>query len=131
MIDPTTAQLRRFGALWTPIALALFARTVHQPMVTWPLLAFGVASIALALVRPRALRPVFVALTWLTAPLGWVVSRVLLAVVFFLVLTPLALFRRRRGDALGVRLDRQARTYWIDRPRTPRSAESYFRQGDE
>ncbi len=128
MIDPTTAQLRRFGALWTPIALVLVARAIHRP---WILLAFGVASVALALLRPRALRPVFIALAWLTAPIGWVVSRVLLAVVFYLVLTPLALLRRRRGDPLGVRLDRQARTYWIDRPRTPRSAESYFRQGDE
>ncbi|HXG08244.1 MAG TPA: hypothetical protein VNK04_00480, partial [Gemmataceae bacterium] len=40
---------------------------------------------------PRGIRPVFVTAMALTFPIGWVISRVLLAVLFFGLFTPVAL----------------------------------------
>jgi len=53
---------------------------------------------------------------------------VLFAAVFFLVITPVALLFKVIGrDALKLKIDKQADTYW--EPRKPASGpESYFRQ---
>ncbi|USN99296.1 MAG: hypothetical protein H6810_01055 [Phycisphaeraceae bacterium] len=49
------------------------------------------------------------------APIGWTVSAVLLAVVYFIVITPIGLVRRMGGgDTLQRRFD-DGPTYWIER----------------
>lgn len=66
---------------------------------------------------------------WMRAgrPAGWVVSRVLLAAVFYGVITPIGLMLRLGGrDLLGLRLDRGASSYW--RVRGPGEGGRYFRQ---
>jgi hypothetical protein len=70
---------------------------------------------------------VFVTIMVVAAPLGFVISHVLIAAVFYLVITPIGLVFRLMGrDALKRRLDRSAPTYWTER-RTPRPASSYFK----
>jgi hypothetical protein len=64
----------------------------------------------------------------LFSPVGSVVSQVLLAVVYFVVVTPLALVMRASGrDPLERRLDPAAPTYWIRRDGV-RPMAGYFRQ---
>src|SRR5207245_200986 len=46
----------------------------------------------LGLVRPQAIRPLFLGLTAVTYPIGWVVSKVLLVTIFYGMFMPLALF---------------------------------------
>ena len=53
----------------------------------------GVAGLLL----PWTIRPLFVGLMVLTAPIGWAVSQVFLAVVFFGVFTPIAMVFRLLG----------------------------------
>ena len=129
---PESSQLRWFGLLWLPLFLAALALVlifrlalVSAWMVLIPL---AVASFMLGLLAPQRLRPVFVGLLLLTFPIGFVVSYLVLAVLFFLVITPVALVMRLFGrDALGLRFDRVAESYWIPHPaRAP--VERYFRQ---
>jgi hypothetical protein len=62
------------------------------------------------------------------APIGWLVSRVVLAIVYFLVITPIGLIRRLRGhDPLALRADPTASSYWVARQDRTDPA-SYFRQ---
>jgi hypothetical protein len=67
---------------------------------------------------------------WMIAalPLGWSVSHLVLAAVYFLVLTPIGLVMRAAGrDPLHRRFERQARSYWVKREsKIPMSR--YFRQ---
>ena len=73
-------------------------------------------------------RAVYRALTLLTFPIGWVISHVLLALVYYLLLTPIGLLLRATGrDPLQRRLDPEAETYWIERE-GDRPANTYFRQ---
>jgi hypothetical protein len=56
---------------------------------------------------------------WMLAalPIGWTISHLVLAVVFYGVLTPIALVLRLAGrDPLERRFDRAAATYWVERP---------------
>jgi Saxitoxin biosynthesis operon protein SxtJ len=64
-------------------------------------------------------RPVFVG--WMIAafPIGWLVSKVLTAALFFTVFTPIALIFRLLGrDALMLRRDPDRPTYWTPKPPT-------------
>jgi hypothetical protein len=62
------------------------------------------------------------------SPIGWVISHVILAVIYYLVLTPIGLLLRAAGrDLLARRRDPTAESYWIDRGAKP-EVERYFRQ---
>src|SRR5262249_49359750 len=85
--------------------------------------AIGVAG----LVRPQLVRWLFVGLVLVTYPIGRAVSLVLLGVLFYAVLTPLALaFRAAGRDPLLMRRS-ERETYWQPRV-ADRPAASYFRQ---
>jgi hypothetical protein len=73
------------------------------------------AAISLAgLLNPRWIRPVFVTWMRLAYPIGWTVSHLMLATIYYLVITPIGLVMRLLGrDPLQRRWDRQASTYWV------------------
>jgi len=87
------------------------------------------AAVPLAgLLSPRLLRWVYVALSYATYPIGYAVSRVVLALVYYLALTPIGLTMRLFGhDPLLRRFDPAARSYWTARGGA-KPAESYFQQ---
>jgi hypothetical protein len=126
---PDRNELRNFGfislvafsclGLWlffrqTIFGIELSADAAH----TAAYVCWGVAALSLAgsLTVPEALRPLFVGLTVVSLPIGFVVSHVLMAVVFYGILTPVALFFRVTGrDALQRRFEPSAKTYWQPR----------------
>ena len=129
-LKPSTRMLREFSALWLVFfaALALwqwFGREDHTRAFVFGGLAVTLGPIGL--VAPAVMRPIFIA--WLAAafPIGWVVSRVLLLVLFFGVVTPIALVFRLKGrDILGLRR-RETQSYWTPKPQ-PGGPAGYFRQ---
>jgi len=65
-------------------------------------------------------RPVFVGLLVITYPIGFVVSHLILAALFFLVLTPIAWVMRALGrDALRLGFARDQASYWLPRQGPP------------
>lgn len=61
-------------------------------------------------------------------PLGFVISHVVLAAIWYLLFTPIALLRRLfGGNPLARGSDPEAETYWIDRDGPVESAR-YFKQ---
>lgn len=88
----------------------------------------GLACGVLALIAPRALRWLYVGLSAVTLPIGLVISNVLVAVLFYAVFTPTALFFRLIGrDPLHRKFEPGTRTYWT--PRKPRAdIRRYFHQ---
>jgi hypothetical protein len=92
------------------------------------LFATSVVIAVLGIVRPLALKPLCVA--WMAAafPIGWVVSHTLMAVVYYLLMTPVGLVMRLLGrDPMERKLDRNASTYWKRREPT-KGSQRYFRQ---
>lgn len=86
--------------------------------------ATGLAGLAF----PPFIRVVYV--VWMTAvsPIGIVVSTLVLALTFYGVIWPIGAVMRLGGrDALKLRLDRNASTYWQKREQTT-NPRRYFRQ---
>ena len=64
----------------------------------------------------------------ITFPLGWVLSHLVLALIYYLVFTPMALVLRALGrDPLQRRWEPAAESYWSERRRSA-GASRYFKQ---
>jgi len=73
-------------------------------------------------------RPLIRAWVTLTYPLGWLLSHIVLALVYHGVFTPIGVIQRAFGrDAMRRRFDPGAESYWIERD-PKRDAKSYFKQ---
>ena len=130
--NPTRAQLRWFAALVFPLFWGWIAFLIWN-RAGWPRVAIAVAGVAAAisiagLVSPAFMRRVWIAMMVALSPIGWVMSHLILGVIYYLVLTPVGLALRAAGrDPLHRRFDRRAQSYWIDR-RGKSDVERYFRQ---
>ena len=112
--EVTTKSLRTFGLGLTAIT-ALIAGLLYwrNRDYYWILAGLSVLALLPALIRPALLSPVFRVMSKIGEGLGWVNSRVILCLVFFLLFTPTALFLRLiRKDILDVRLDHASKSYW-------------------
>jgi hypothetical protein len=130
--DATPRELRLFTLLWLPAAFAVFglvtwywSGSLRVPVVLW---SAGAVLGVLGTLAPTFGRVVFILWMTLTYPIGWVMSHLILGVIYFLVLTPIGLLLRVSGrDALKLGFDRSATTYWTERPSSDDDLESYFR----
>ena len=126
--DP--AHLRKFG-LTMGVALAIFGGLFlwRGKAVAPYLFVFAAAFLLLATVFPKALKPIQKAWMALATVLGWVMTRVLLIIVFFIGITPIALIARlvrKRFLDLGFEPDRES--YWEKRKPETRGMERYESQ---
>jgi hypothetical protein len=107
------------GAL---LALVAFAPLLGGGPVRMWLLAVAAGLAALAVVRPAALGPVNRLLARLGLVIGRVTNPVVMAVLFFAVVTPFAgLVRLFRTDPLRLRRSPSERSYWVIRTRDTRA----------
>jgi hypothetical protein len=92
-------------------------------------LALGSALVVLGAIYPKALVPVNRAWMALAEMLGFIMTRVILAIVFFLVVTPIGLVKRLRGwDPLRLRAA-SSESYWkpySTQQRNPRHYEKMY-----
>jgi hypothetical protein len=122
-----------FGALGTWLFFSHRFFGLEIPESTAEALAYALWALAalsgiLAAAAPAALRPLYIVLLIISVPIGWLVSHVVLAVVYYGILTPIGLALRLCGrDPLCRKFDPQAPSYWVDRP-PARNVKSYFRQ---
>ena len=76
---------------------------------------------------PAVAKALFVVISLVAMPIGFVLSHVLMMIVYYLVLTPIALVMRATGrDMLGKKLEPQRETYWHVRD-AERPKASYFK----
>lgn len=102
------------GSLREPLAYGFFG--------------LGVVSLLFSLVWPKANWPIFVGLSVIAFPIGFVLSYVIMGVLFFLIIAPIAILLRVLGkDPMNRKYDRAAPSYW-QKLETQRDQESYFRQ---
>ena len=125
---PTDRQLRQFGLIGL-VALPLLGWLWSAGMLGIGILAaVGLALAVLGLTYPQSLRPIFVGLSLISLPIGWVVSELALLVLFYGVFLPIGLLLRLLGrDPLDRKFDAQASSYWQPK-KPPAGAASYFRR---
>ena len=107
---------KKFGLLFTGIflALALYGYARHGfTMTVISFLLIGLLFLAVSVLAPTRLTPLNKAWFLLGKALGMVVSPIVLGIIFFGLLTPVALVSRLIGrDELRLRRPK-SETYWI------------------
>lgn len=139
-LRPDEATLRQFG--W--IAVGGFGFLAWIAWNEWLIFGVGLGSWRVwvagtfavlagiaglfSLVHPKANLPIYVGLTIVAYPIGFVLSYLILGSIFYLMLAPVGLFFRVTGrDLLNRRFETERDSYWVD-ARAERPKESYFRQ---
>jgi hypothetical protein len=128
---PTSSQLRQFAVLqlvFFGLAAVWLDHRIGSRAATLGVLSLSALACLIGLIRPQTLRWFFVG--WIVAvfPIGWCVSHLLLAVIFYLVFAPIGIIMAWCGyDPMHRRWDRQAKTYWLTRT-PPDDIQRYFKQ---
>jgi hypothetical protein len=129
-LDRSARALRRFGYLVGAIFLLLGCLLLWRHRgLGWPLTPVGAFLIIAAALAPLTLKWVYVPWMILAAALGWIVTRILLAIVFFLVVTPIGLLQRFFGKRpIEIAFRTHAVSYWQTRaaPPAPKDYEKQF-----
>ena len=129
----TRKELRKFGLVVGGVfaALALYFLLRYGWAHTAGRILGGVGGtlLALAVVAPRALIPFRRVWMALAHGLGWVNTRLILGVVYYLAFTLVRFFMvLLRKDPMRRRPDANLATYWLDVPQTPFERESLEHQ---
>jgi ABC-type uncharacterized transport system permease subunit len=129
--NPTDKDLRWFGlllaAFFAVVGAIVWWRT-GQTRVPALLVGCGAGLSAVYYLVPRLRRPLFLGWMYAAWPVGTLVSMVLLALVYFLVVTPIGLLVRLVShDPLRRAFDSRLTSYWVRRG-PPSWASRYFRQ---
>ncbi len=129
--NPSRRMLRQFAAIWLVFfsGLAIWHGWMHgRTELAWCLAILAVTVGSAGLAHPPLVRWIFVGWTIAVFPIGWLVSRIVLAVIFYGLFTPLALLFRMMGrDALALKRKPDAATYWQIKPAVT-DVNRYFQQ---
>jgi Saxitoxin biosynthesis operon protein SxtJ len=102
-----------FAGFFALVAIVRWWR--DQGGAPWFALA-GLAMLAIALIRPSVLAPFNRLWTKLALLLSRIMNPVIMGVLFFLVVMPIGLVMRVLGKRpLALEMDREAKSYWIER----------------
>ncbi len=126
--NPSQTTLRQFAGLWLLILGGLGCWHLLRGNAASGRLLLALAGVGIpGLIRPGLLRPLFVGWMIVVFPAGWLISRLILAVLFLGVFVPLGMWFRLHGrDVLRCRR-RSQHTHWQPKPAAPGAA-SYYRQ---
>jgi len=111
--------LRQFGLILGGVLALVFGCLLpwsweleQQPNVWW--IGAGIAAAIWALLAPDSLRGFYMRWMRVAMAIGHVVNTLILAIVYFIVITPMALVMRLMGkDPMARALDRQAVSYRV------------------
>jgi hypothetical protein len=128
-LDRSPRALRRFG--FTVGFVMLFLGCVllwRHRGAGWPLISIGTVLGLAAASTPSGLKWIYAPWMIVSLALGWIVTRILLTLVFFFVVTPIGLLQRLFGKrAIEVAFKADAASYWQVRTASP-MAKDYEKQ---
>ncbi len=129
---PKRKELRNFGiiALIASAVISLLLYMLKGLEVQWVLIICGVGFIIFlsSIISAKLSRIIYLGLTLVTLPIGWIISFILLAVFYFLLIMPIGfIFRLMGRDQLCRKFDSGVDSYWLPR-RPPDSNDRYFHQ---
>jgi len=129
--DPSRSTLRQFAGLWLVFfgGMALWQALVKgHAQLGLSLAALAAIVGLLGLTRPEWVRFIYVGWMVLAFPIGWTVSQVMLALMFFGLFTPIGLaFRLIGRDPLHRARPSARESYWEPKP-APADLRQYFKQ---
>lgn len=123
-------EWRTFGLGVTVILLGIaIIQMILGGKLAYYFLAGSIIFLLIALVLPVLLKPVYILFSYIGLILGWVMTRVILIILFYLVVTPISLISRLTGKKfLDLDFSKRRNSYWISLERKGQDKTQYEKQ---
>jgi len=125
----SSEELRSFGLIFTSGILLIFGLffpwLLDHQSPQWPWFVAGVTFLP-ALLMPSLLAPVYKVWMKIGAVLGWINTRIILGLIFFIVFVPMSvIFYLLKKDPMNRRFDASATSYRTESIKPPRDRMEY------
>jgi hypothetical protein len=115
--NPDKKELRNFGLVTGGLIPIIFGLLLpwlfERNFPGWPWMV-GAVLLIWAAILPKTLKPVY--LVWMTLgnALGWINTRIILSIMFYLIILPVGLVMRLTGkDPMAQSITREQRSYRV------------------
>ena len=124
------SELRKFGiTVGTVLGLLGGLFLWREKEYYFYFLIFSAAFLFLGTVVPILLRPIHKVWMIVAVLLGWVMTRMILSVLFYLVVTPIGLLAKLFGKGrLNLAFDKSAESYWRSKDNKRQETSDYEKQ---
>ena len=129
-IKNTKSDFRKFGITIGIFLLIVAGFLFWRGSETFQILLIsGLVLCVLGFVAPIILKPIYWAWMTFATILGWIMTRVILSLLFYIVITPIGVLSRLFGKKfLDIKWDKSKDTYWNFRQKKERKIEDYENQ---
>ena len=129
-IKSTKKELRNFGLVVGGVLIAIGAFLFWKERPAHPyFLIVGAVLVVTGSILPAVLKPFQKVWMGFAVVMGFFMTRVILTILFFLVLTPLGIVARLTGKRfLELKPDKTKKSYWNIRETRPLDKKEYERQ---
>ncbi|ODS33660.1 MAG: hypothetical protein SCARUB_01179 [Candidatus Scalindua rubra] len=125
------SEIKKFGIGLTVLLCLIGGWQLYKGHVNIYVWFFGFGGLVLVLsfFAPVILKPLYKVTTTVGNAVGWVNTRILLGIIFYVIFTPIGiLLRIIRKDLLDERLNKEAKSYWRGKDKGVFTKEQYERQ---
>ena len=129
-IKSEKSDLRKFGITIGVILLIIAGFLFWKEKESFQiLLTFGITSCILGIAIPFILKPIYWVWMIFATILGWIMTRVILSLLFYIIVTPIGLIPRFFGKQfLELQWDKSKESYWNFRTNEHLKKENYEKQ---
>ncbi|MDP6401058.1 MAG: SxtJ family membrane protein [Candidatus Marinimicrobia bacterium] len=129
-IKSEKSDLRKFGITIGVILLIIAGFLFWKEKESFQiLLTFGITFCILGIMIPFILKPIYWIWMIFATILGWIMTRIILSLLFYIIFTTIGLTLRLFGKQfLSLRVDKLNNSYWNDRKTEKRVLKDYEKQ---
>lgn len=121
-------ELKKFSLLLSFVLFGIGIYTLVVSSSAYPyFVAFSIIFAIIAYTKPALLSPLYAGWMRVGHIMGAVSSKIILAILFYGLFTPVAIILKLRGkDLLNKKFDKNENSYWIERQEQPNSMKNQF-----
>jgi len=127
-INTDKQEIRKFGFLVGGVLIAISIFMLWKALSYYQLVfVIGALFILLGIFIPKILKPIYIIWMTFATILGWIMTRVILTILFYLIVTPIGLIARIFGAKfLDLSWQSNVKSYWNRREKTVSDLEKQF-----
>tara|TARA_Y100000590_G_scaffold465270_1_gene637088 strand:+ start:1177 stop:1587 length:411 start_codon:yes stop_codon:yes gene_type:complete len=128
-IKTSNKDIRSFGITIGIILFIISAILFYYDKSSYQIIAYiGGGFIALGTIIPILLKPIYILWMTFAVILGWVMTRVILSIVFYFIMTPIGLLTRLLGEDFLALKKSNSGSYWNKRDQSVELNQDYEKQ---
>ena len=128
-IKTSNKDIRSFGITIGIILVIISTTLFYYDKSSYQIIAYiGGGFIALGAIIPILLKPIYILWMTFAIMLGWIMTRVILSIVFYFIMTPIGLLTRLLGEDFLALKKSNSGSYWNNRDQSVELNQDYEKQ---